>query len=140
MKTPWHLWVIGTASLVWNAGGVYGYLMMQMNVESYRVTMSPEQIAWFDALPVWLNLFWALGVWGAILGSILLLMRSRLAALSFSISLIGIIVNISYTVAGGSAVIEMMGTQAMAFSAAIIIVALALWLYARAMLRSGVLR
>lgn len=140
MKTPWHLWVIGTASLVWNAGGVYDYLMMQMNVESYRVTMSPEQIAWFDALPVWLNLFWALGVWGAILGSILLLMRSRLAALSFSISLIGIIVNISYTVAGGSAVIEMMGTRAMAFSAAIIIVALALWLYARAMLRSGVLR
>ncbi len=140
MKTPWHLWVIGTASLVWNAVGVYDYLMMQMNVESYRVTMSPEQIAWFDALPVWLNLFWALGVWGAILGSILLLMRSRLAALSFSISLIGIIVNISYTVAGGSAVIEMMGTPAMAFSAAIIIVALALWLYARAMLRSGVLR
>lgn len=140
MKTPWHLWAIGVASLVWNAGGVYDYLMMQMNVESYRAAMTPEQIGWFDALPVWLTVFWALGVWGAILGSILLLMRSRLAALSFSISLIGIIVNISYTVAGGSAVVEMMGTGAMAFSAAIIVVALALWLYARAMLRAGVLR
>ncbi len=140
MRTPWHLWVIGIVSLVWNAGGVYDYLMMQMGVESYRAMMTPDQAAWYDALPVWLNIFWALGVWGAILGSILLLLRSRLSALSFSVSLIGIIVNISFTIAGGTDVVDMMGPGAMAFSAAVIVVALLLWLYARAMLRAGVLR
>ena len=140
MKTPWELWGIGFVSLVWNAGGVYDYLMMQMEVESYRAMLTPELAAWYDARPVWLDVFWALGVWGAILGSILLLLRSRLAALSFAVSLIGVLVNTSFTISGGMEVIDMMDTGAMAFSAAVIVVALLLWLYARAMLRAGVLR
>jgi hypothetical protein len=29
-KTPWHLWVVGILSLLWNAFGGYDYTMTQL--------------------------------------------------------------------------------------------------------------
>jgi hypothetical protein len=141
MKSPWHLWLIGTASALWNFGGAVDYLMSQLGVESYLGAMTPEQRAWFAGFPTWAVAFWALGVWGAIAGSVLLLLRSRLAALAFAVSLIGLLVNTMhlFSVQGAGAV-ELIGQGALAFTAVLIVVALGLWLYARAMVRRGVLR
>jgi hypothetical protein len=140
MKAPWHLWVIGGLSLLWNLGGVFDYLMSQLQVESYLGAMTPEQRAYFDGFPIWAVVFWALGVWGAFAGSILLLLRSRYAAAAFAISLIGLLVNTMYLFAAeGAGVVELLGRGALAFTALLIIVALALWLYARSMARKGVL-
>ncbi len=141
MKTPWHIWLIGALSLVWNLGGVVDYLMSQLGVESYLGAMTPEQRAYFEGFPAWATAFWALGVWGAFLGSILLLLRSRFAALAFGLSLIGLIANTVRLFADrGAGVVDLMGRGALAFTAALIIVALGLWLYARSMSRKGVLR
>lgn len=141
MKTPWHLWLIGGLSALWNLGGVVDYLMAQLAVESYMGAMTPEQRAYFEGFPTWAVVFWALGVWGAIAGSVLLLLRSRFAALAFAVSLIGLLVNTMHLFsAQGAAAIELMGRGALAFTALLILVALGLWLYARAMARRGVLR
>ncbi len=89
-KTPWHLWVVGIITLFWNSIGIFSYVSTQTgNLES--LGMTPEQIAYFDSVPPWADAFWALGVWGAFLGSILLLFRSRWAVTSISISIIGLI-------------------------------------------------
>lgn len=141
MKTPWHLWLIGGLSALWNLGGVVDYLMAQLAVESYMGAMTPEQRAYFEGFPTWAVVFWALGVWGALAGSVLLLLRSRFAALAFAVSLIGLLVNTMHLFsAQGAAAIELMGRGALAFTALLILVALGLWLYARAMARRGVLR
>jgi hypothetical protein len=141
MKTPWHLWLIGALSLLWNFGGVADYLMAQLGRESYMGAMTPEQRAYFEGFPTWAVVFWALGVWGAIAGSALLLLRSRYAAAAFAISLIGLLVNTMHLFASqGAGAVDLLGRSALAFTALLIVVALALWLYARAMARKGLLR
>jgi hypothetical protein len=49
-----------------------------------------------DSLPAWLTAFWAIGVWGGLAGSILLLMRSRHTVLVFGLSLVGAIIGLGY--------------------------------------------
>lgn len=141
MKTPWHVWLIGALSLLWNAGGAFDYLMAHFAPDSYLAAATPEQRAYYEGFPVWATAFWALGVWGALAGSVLLLLRSRFAALSFGLSLIGLLANTSRLFATmGAGAVDLLGKGSLAFTAGLIVVALGLWLYARAMARAGVLR
>lgn len=141
MRAPWHLWVIGVVALVWNAGGAYDYLMTQLGNEAYLAMLTEPQRAFMDARPVWMDAAWAVGVWFSILGSLLLLLRSRHAATAFLISILGLIVTAvwSYGVADPSG-IEVMGSFSVWFSLAVMTVLIALWVYARAMTARGVLR
>ena len=67
--TPWHLWVVGIATLLFNTIGCYSYLMTQTGSLA-ELGMTPEQIGYFDTFPAWADAAWALGVWGALLGSV----------------------------------------------------------------------
>ena len=87
VKTPWHLWVVGFVSLLWNSVGGFSYTMTRLGMLE-RLGMGEEEIAYFASAPAWSNFFWALGVWGAILGSILILLRSRFAVHSFVAAII----------------------------------------------------
>jgi fatty acid desaturase len=58
--------------------------------------MSADQITDLNSLPGWLTGFWAIGVWGGLAGSILLLMRSRHAVWAFALSFVGAIVGMGY--------------------------------------------
>lgn len=89
-KTPWHLWAVGIITLLWNAIGIFSYMMTRLG-KLPDLGMTPDQIAFFDSFPVWANSLWALGVWGAFFGSILILLRSRWAIISLIISVIGMI-------------------------------------------------
>lgn len=97
-KTPWHLWVVGVISLLWNAFGGYDFIMTNTKGEAYMRDMGMTQpmIDYFNAMPTWMYVPWSLGVWGAVLGSILLLMRNRMAVWAFALSLIGAVVSLVY--------------------------------------------
>jgi hypothetical protein len=93
--TPIHLWIVGVLSLLWNMFGCYDYLMSELSPTSYYASMgmSAESSAFMATLPAWLIAFWALGVWGSLVGSLLLLARSRRAVLAFALSLLGLAVS-----------------------------------------------
>lgn len=97
-RTPWHLWVVGVLSLLWNAFGAYDFVMSTTQGESYwRASgMTQAMIDYYNAMPAWMYAPWIVGVWGAVLGSILLLMRHRLAVPVFALSLLGAIVSALY--------------------------------------------
>jgi len=127
---PWHLWVVGAASLLWNCGGVIDYTMSKTRNADYLAGFTPEQLAWFDGFPLWMNIAWALGVWGAIAGSILLLFRSRWAVHAFAVSLAGLVVATVYQF-GLSDMPESLKTSgSMAFTAVLWVVAILLPWYA----------
>jgi hypothetical protein len=71
---PWHLWAVGPLSLMWNGLGGYDFLMKNLRVPTYVDQLPAEAIQFIDELPLWTILCWALGVWGAVLGSVLLLL------------------------------------------------------------------
>ena len=89
-KAPWHLWVVGVLTLLWNGVGIWSYLSTQTgNLEG--LGMSDEAIEYVTSFSAWADSLWALGVWGAFIGSILLLLRSRWAVPSFIVSFVGLV-------------------------------------------------
>ena len=136
--TPWHLWVLGVLALLWNGFGAYDYLMTQTQNASYMASFTPEQLEYFYGFPTWVVAFWAIAVWFGVLGAILLLARKRLAAPIFLISFVAMVLTSihNFLLSDG---LKVMGGMGAAFSLAIFIIALFLWLYARALVRQGVL-
>lgn len=143
-KTPVHLWVIGLLSLMWNGFGAYDYFMTRTRNMDYLSSMpglTAEQIlAYVDGFPLWAQAAWGFGVWGALLGSILLLMRSRWAVPAFAISLAGAIVSFAYQYAGPPAPAPMNEGATAIMPIVIISVAALLCFYAYRQRSGGVLR
>ena len=98
MKTPRHLWIVGVLSLLWNGLGCLDYLMTETANRIYLARMPADQIAYMHALPGWLTGMWAIGVWGGLAGSILLLMRSRHSVVLFALSFVGAVTGLGYQV------------------------------------------
>lgn len=137
-KTPRHLWVVGAVSLAWNAFGAMDYTMTKTGNAEY---LTPEQVAFFLGYPIWANIGWALGVWGSVLGSVLLLLRSRHAVTAFLISMAGLAINCVYQFGMHYAdLMRMFGTFPVIFTAVIWVILIALYLYARRQVATGVLR
>ena len=143
---PWHLWVVGIVSLLWNGFGGYDYTMTQLRDRDYMASMvepfgmtADSALAYYEAFPLWADLFWALGVWGSVAGSVLLLLRSRYAVHAFVVSLIGLIGGMTYQFTNPMPGITDM-TIPLVFTAVIFAAIVLLIWYSRAMTARGVLR
>jgi uncharacterized membrane protein len=138
-KTPWHLWVVGILSLVWNSMGGVDYTLTHLRNPAYLKQFTPDQLIYFDQFPFWATGCWALGVWGAIAGSVLLLLRIRHAVTAFGLSLLGLIGSHIYQY--GSTVPDGFNTASGTWFAAVLaLVAAALPWYAVRVRRAGVIR
>ncbi len=138
-KTPWHIWAVGSISLLWNAMGGVDYTLTHTHNAKWLAGTTVEQMAWFDQFPAWATSCWALGVWGAIAGSILLLLRSRWAVPAFGISLFGLIGSHIYQF-GSKAPDGINTASGTWFAAALAAIAVALLLYAIRMRKNGLLQ
>ena len=142
---PMHLWIVGGVATLWNAFGCYDYLMTRMRNTDYLASMMPTvdpnaMLAWVDGFPMYAQVGWGLGVWAGLAGAILLLLRSRWAVWGMGLSMAGAVISLGYQIAGAA---PLPGADDMFFKAmpyVIILITIALFLYARAMEKKGVLR
>lgn len=144
-RTPVHLWIVGILATLWNAFGCYDYMMTRMSNTDYLASAMPgvdpnALLAWVDAFPFYAQSGWALGVWGGLVGGILLLMRSRWAMWALGVSLLGAVVGLGYQVLLAPPLPGAEGFMMTAMPYIIIAVAAAFFVYARAMVAKGVLR
>ncbi len=146
-KAPWHLWVVGLVSLLWNSFGGYDYTMSQLRDPAYlEATMGPmgmsvdQSIAFLDSFPVWADVLWALGVWGSVAGSVLLLLRSRFAVTAFLVSLVGAILSFAYQYTIDLPPQLADNTMGKIMPMVIILAVVLQWWYARSQKAAGVLR
>lgn len=135
-SAPAHLWIVGLATLLFNAMGIISYMTTRLGMLA-EMGLTPDQIAFMESYPVWVGSFWALGVWGAFAGSLLILLRSRWAIVAMAAALIGLAVVTFYHYVMITVPADM---QAPALDAAIWAVTLFLLVYARRMTAAGVLR
>ncbi len=138
-KTPWHLWVVGIVSLLWNSGGAISYSATKLGMLE-SAGLPSDQIAYFSSFPAWASAFWALGVWGCFVGSALLLLRTKHAVTAFGISIVGLIGVTVYQrlFADIPEALQTIGNDL--FAAAIWVITLGLFFYASRMKRAGVLK
>ena len=116
------------------------YVMTETRNEEYLSQFTPELIAFVDAMPSWMIAVWAIGVWGGVLGSLLLLLKKRFAVPVFIASCAATVIMAvrNYLFENG---MEVMGdTFSLVFTAVIFLFTLGLVFYARAMTRQGVLQ
>lgn len=140
VKTPLHLWFVGTVAVLWNAVGVFDYLMKKLEVSWYMAEFTPTQIEYFANYPAWATAFWAIGVWCALGGSIAILLRSQAAVPLYAFSLIGLAGTTVYTNFMSDGMAAMDGFGYVLFSLAIWVILVGLLLYSLAMRKRGVLR
>jgi hypothetical protein len=138
-RAPWHLWVVGILAVLWNAMGAFDYLMTETQNEAYMSQFTAEQLDFFYGFPAWVVGFWAIAVWGGVLGSVLLLLRKRLAVGVFLVSFLAMVVTSFHNFVLSDGLEVMGGPGALVFSALVFVFALFLYLYARVMRGRGVL-
>lgn len=141
VRIPTHLRVVGILSLLWNAFGAYDYIMTQTGGLEYFESMGfdAEAYAWYQAHPAWATAGFAVGVWLSLAGAVLLLMRSRHAALAFLLSFVGAVVSFCYQfISERPASLD--GPAAILMPIAILLIILLQWYYARRQTKAGVLK
>jgi len=139
-NTPAHLWVIGVLSLFWNGFGSFNYMMTHLRNEAYLEGIPQEQLDFVWNSPAWVTAGWAMAVWSGLFASILLLLRKGFATQVSLVSLVCAVVINVYNYAFGGALDVMGGPSELGISVMIIVFAILLWMYSRAMGRCNVLR
>jgi len=137
--TPSHLWLVGILGLLWSLMGVVSFMLAEMNVEAVMSRYPQQQRDYFTSFPLWAVAFWAIGVFGGVIGCLLLLLKKRLAFPVLLASLIGAIVSNlgGLFLLGGMKVMQ--ETGGLGFTAVPIVLGVLLASYARAMSKKGVL-
>jgi len=144
-RTPAHVWIVGILSLLWGCFGAYDYTMTRMRNTDYIKSAMPgvdpnAALAWVDAFPLYAQIGWGLGVWGGLLGGILLLLRSRWAMWALCVSMIGAFLGLGYQILVAPPLAGASGFMVAGMPYVIIAIAAAFFIYARAMVKKGVLR
>ncbi|MBN9507295.1 MAG: hypothetical protein J0I69_14880 [Altererythrobacter sp.] len=134
-KAPWHLWVIGLLALLWYVSGTATIQLAQLGK---LPGITPDEAAYYAAKPAWAIMVTAVGTYGSVLATILLLLRRKASVVLFALALAAVL--------GGNGVELIEGTSrayantGAAFAiAAIAAIAIGLALYARAMRMRDVL-
>lgn len=140
-KAPLSYWVITGLGLLWNLFGSFDYTMTRLrNVDYLKSAGDPQAIlTWIDAMPLWAQAGWGLGVWGSLAGSLLMVLRSRHAATAFAVSLVGAVVSFASQYMR-EAPVGMDTTANKLIPVFIVAIIIALWRYCRSVTARGLMR
>lgn len=95
-KPPVWFWVVGALALIWNLAGVMAYLGQVMAPDDVLSQMEKTIRDAISQRPAWATAAFAIAVWGGAIGSLLLLIRKKLAHPVFMLSFVGVIVQMYY--------------------------------------------
>ena len=94
LKPSVLFWILAIVFVIWNLIGCRMYVMeMTMSDKAYAEAFGSEVAAVRDVFPVWGLSAYAIAVWSGLLAAILFLLRRRLSALIFPLSLFAAIIS-----------------------------------------------
>lgn len=93
---PVRFWIITVLLILWEAAGCYACVMQIRLGAAAMGPVDDWSLSYYAALPAWYNWVYAAATFGALLGGLALLLRSRLAGLLFRISFVAIVVMFGY--------------------------------------------
>lgn len=131
-RIPLWYWTVAGLGLAWNAFGIVRFLGSATASEADMLAqgMTPEQAALYASLPMWMDAGFAIGVFGGLIGCVLLLTRSKVALPVFAASLAGYVALYAGDLAFG--VFTVFGaSQAVILTIVVAIAAALLWVARR---------
>ena len=112
-------------ALVWNLMGVMAFVdQMMMSAEALE-RLTPEQLNYFENIPMLANIAFAFAVFGGTLGCASMLIKKGLAVTFFKLSLGGVVVQMLYAVVLSNS-IEVFGPSSLAMPIMVTLIAIVL--------------
>jgi len=96
IKPPVWFWVVTVLALIWNLMGVGAYLGQAYTTPEALETLPEMERNLINGTPAWVTAAFAVAVWGGALGCLLLLLRKTAAHFVLVLSLMGIVVQMSW--------------------------------------------
>lgn len=122
-KPPIWFWIIAVIGLIWNGMGVNAYLQQAFNTESHRAMYTQEQLDIVANTPTWVTAAFAIAVFAGFFGFVFILLRKKLGYTLMLLSLLTVLIQMSYILINGYA--SSIGMTIMIIVFAIIFVLLA---------------
>ena len=135
-RAPWHLWLVGILSLIWNVSGAYTIMSAQSGAP---MDMDATEIAYYADQSPWLAALTDVALLAAILAAIALLLRSSWAVNLYGLSVVAIALSSVADIAGGTALL-LESQEWLLVSCLTAGLAIAQLAYAMVMRKRGVLR
>ena len=130
-KQPVWFWIVSVIALIWNGWGVNMYLQQAYNTESYRAMYpDPEMLEMANNTPAWATGAYAIAVFAGLLGCIGLLLRKKWAKPIFVLSLLGVLVSMTYHLFMSKA-FEVYGTEVVVMPIIVTLIAIFLVWFAK---------
>lgn len=131
IKPPAWFWVVSILALLWNLLGAMAYLSQAFLTDEMKTAIPEDQLELMESTPAWVTAAFAIAVWGGVLGCIALLLKKKWARPVLLISLIAILVQMSYSFFATNAA-EVYGTlQGVVMPVMLILIGIALVYFAR---------
>jgi hypothetical protein len=139
MNTKNILLTVGLLGLAWNIFGTYQFIgSVNATSESLMAMgMSEAQAMAMTQYPLWMTIAFAIGVFGGLIGSILLLFKKAISEKIFLASLLGYIVLYIGDITEG--VFEAIGKSQVIILTTVVAIAFGLWYFARTYRKKGLL-
>jgi hypothetical protein len=131
--------IVGLGLLLWNLIGVAAFIMQYAADLATLAKSDPYTARIFAEMPGWAWAAYAVAVGAGTMGAVMLLMRKAVAVPLFGLSVIGVVVQFSYSFFGTD-LLMVKGPDAAVFPAVILAVAVGQMLYAGRMRAKGALR
>lgn len=139
MNTKYILLTVGLLGLAWNIFGTYQFIgSVNATSESLMAMgMSEAQAMVMTKYPLWMTIAFAIGVFGGLIGSILLLLKKAISEKIFLASLLGYIVLYIGDITEG--VFAAIGKSQVIVLTTVVAIAFGLWFFARSYRKKGLL-
>ena len=136
LKAPWHLYLIGTLAVLWNAVGVFDFLATMTQFAPYMERFPEGARQYWETQPAWVFVVWAMSVFSALIGAVMILKRQALAVRVLALSATATIfaMALSYSRPAPDA------DSTRVFAVCIIVVSLLILNYAFHQMKRGILR
>ncbi|MEM0929187.1 MAG: hypothetical protein AAGI89_07840 [Pseudomonadota bacterium] len=138
MKPSVYFWVVGVLGLLFNLSGFVQAVFFFSGSEAILSQFTPEQLAYYEALPGWRSVVWILGVSTALIASVLMLLRRSASAPIMFFGLLMLLIGIFHDSALGW--FDLVGPEGAVTYVVVASGVTFLWLYARRQNKTGVLR
>ncbi len=130
-------WIIAVLALLWNLIGVFFWVSeFFLMTEEMKAAYSAEELELINSAPSWIMYVYAIGVFAAVLASVMLLMRKKLSISLFGISLIAILIVQGFWIFGKD-LVNVMGPQSLIMPLIVIAVAIFEYFYSKGAARNG---
>lgn len=96
-KPAASFWIISSAALLWNLSGIMQFFMEVYITEEALAALPEVERALFESTPVWLKSVYGIAVFSGAIGCVLLLMRKSSSIPVFVISLITVVIQMSFS-------------------------------------------